>query len=148
MAHVAAHVREVLEERTEDELRERTGVLDPRGPAPHDDERQEAPARSASASRGLEAREHVVAERNGVVHPAERERVLGRALDAEEARLAPEREHEIVVGDRSATRLDHPRLQVQAVISAMRTGDVRARRKMERTGWAMSVGTSSAAATW
>ena len=80
------------------ELGHRAGGLDPGRAAADDDHVQRAVRDELRVAVGrLPALEHVILEPHGVGERVERERVLGRSVDAEEVDLRPEGEHEGVV---------------------------------------------------
>ena len=91
----------VLAEDAAVELCHRARRLDPGRAAADDDHVQRAVRDELRVAVGrLPALEHVILEPHGVGERVERERVLGRSVDAEEVDLRPEREHEVVVPHR------------------------------------------------
>ena len=75
-----------------------------------------------------------MAQRHRVVHPPEREGVLGGALHAEEVGHAAQRQHQDVVGSGPADVSRRRAAGSSPVTSAMRTSTFSASRKMARTG--------------
>ena len=114
---------------------ERSGELDAGGTAADDHEGEESsPERWIPLDDGaLEPRYDLVAQRDGVVYPAQEEGVVSGARDSEVVRHAAEREHQVAVRDTLSASREGAGDEIDpGHLGLSETGGVL--RRVERTG--------------